>query len=303
MQMDLPLNRDRAQSMLTHYLPKKSLVMNPLAHTNNLIQEIAGEFHPQVRALPVLTDLHYPQNLNGLTLLNLARHSTQNNFVLSHLVGKSGSVIALENNVNIIDRAERALIEQEDEESPLESNLEFFEGEFARLHELCFAEEEFDLILSHLDLKGSDQAATLLAECYRILSEGGELVLTEIFSSRRCDEAFYLPDFVDMLQAAGFLSILVSDSKPSAQFYQLTLRLFKMKDLEKREEDYGQMVKYNGGVLGMEEEFRLSLETEFTKGKWQAVSGNTYLILNQSRFEHHFDFAGDFSNHFGAFKP
>ena len=117
-----------------------------------------------------------------------------------------------------------------------------------------------------------------------------------------------------MAKRAGFLDprlvtdrpIGISDETIAAQlgaarFFSATYRLFKLPALEPFCEDYGQAVVYRGGITHHDDVFALDQHHVIERGKVFPVCGNTWMMLQQTRFAAHFDFIGDFSRHFGIF--
>ena len=81
----------------------------------------------------------------------------------------------------------------------------------------------------------------------------------------------------------------------------MTYRLFKLETLDDHCEDYGQAVVYRGGIDTSEDSFKLDDHHVFLKGKVESVCGNSFRMLRETRFEKHFDFYGNFEQHFGIF--
>ena len=96
------------------------------------------------------------------------------------------------------------------------------------------------------------------------------------------------------------LSDKVADVLNPIKFYSAEYRLFKLSNLEKDCEDYGQAVRYRG-TADNGKEFRLDAHHVFATGKVYPVCGNTYLMLKESRLASHFEFFGDTTTHFGIF--
>ena len=86
------------------------------------------------------------------------------------------------------------------------------------------------------------------------------------------------------------------------QFYSATYRLFKLPDLESAREDYGQAVRYRGTVPHHESAFRLDKHHSIERGTIVQVCGNTYRMLNETRFRAHFEFFGNWNMHYGLFE-
>jgi hypothetical protein len=87
-----------------------------------------------------------------------------------------------------------------------------------------------------------------------------------------------------------------------ARFYSATYRLFKLEELESACEDYGQAVRYLGGVESQEAAFALDGHHVIEAGRVFPVCGNSYSMLHDTRFAPHFAFYGDRNRHYGAFR-
>jgi arsenite methyltransferase len=85
------------------------------------------------------------------------------------------------------------------------------------------------------------------------------------------------------------------------RFFAATYRLFKVAGLEPACEDCGQAVVYRGTVPHHPDELALDQHHAFPAGKVFPVCGNTFAMLQCSRFERHFEFIGDQSVHYGIF--
>jgi len=92
---------------------------------------------------------------------------------------------------------------------------------------------------------------------------------------------------------------------PATEFPPLrrraTYRLFRIDGLETACEDYGQAVVYRGTIPGAASRFVLDSHHDIETGRVFPVCGNSWRMLHDARFRAHFDFAGDFSRHFGLF--
>ncbi len=126
--------------------------------------------------------------------------------------------------------------------------------------------------------------------------------------------ALYWNDFHNLAKTCGFADPRLVEDRPLGlnnasvierighiNFYSATYRLFKIDDLEPACEDYGQAVKYLGGVEDQEQLFILDKHHHIEKGRLFPVCGNTYRMLNDSRFRDHFEFYGNWDQHFGIF--
>ena len=124
----------------------------------------------------------------------------------------------------------------------------------------------------------------------------------------------YWNDFLTLSKAAGFndprlvedrvLGINNADIEALIgyiNFYSATYRLFKIAELEPACEDYGQTVSYKGTVEQHPDVFELDAHHRMETGKIFPVCGNTWLMLQNTRFREHFDFIGDTETHRGIF--
>ncbi|MFK7937310.1 MAG: methyltransferase type 11, partial [Saprospiraceae bacterium] len=127
--------------------------------------------------------------------------------------------------------------------------------------------------------------------------------------------ALYWNDFLNIAKGAGFGDPRAVEDKPitienealerlvgDIQFYSVTYRLMKIDGLESDCEDYGQAVAYRGGIPENDGAFALDDHHYFPKGKVMTVCGNTYRMLNDTRFAPYFDFYGTWDTHFGIFE-
>ena len=109
--------------------------------------------------------------------------------------------------------------------------------------------------------------------------------------------ALYWNDFENMSKVAGFKDPRVVDSRvltvnnkrleeklEGFEFYSVTYRLFKLNTLDFHCEDYGQAVMYKGGVENSGSAFKLDDHHVFLKNKVEPVCGNTYRMLQETRF-------------------
>ena len=86
-----------------------------------------------------------------------------------------------------------------------------------------------------------------------------------------------------------------------ARFYSATYRLFNIAELEDACEDHGQAVIYRGTIPHHPHRFDLDSHHAIETGRVFPVCGNSFRMLQATRFAPHFEFIGDFSRHYGLF--
>jgi arsenite methyltransferase len=209
------------------------------------------------------------------------------------------------------------------------SNVEFLNGDLEALQNTGLADGDFDIIVSNCVINLVPDKQAVLDQAFRLLKPGGEVYFADIYSDRRIPEeltadpvlygeclsgALYWNDFTRLAQRAGFVDPRLVTDRPVAvedpalrdkvgaiQFCSATYRLFKVPELEPGREDYGQSVTYRGTAPHLPDQLALDKFNVFDTGKDTPVCGNTYLVLEQSRFAPFFDFHGDTHTHKGIF--
>ena len=127
--------------------------------------------------------------------------------------------------------------------------------------------------------------------------------------------ALYWNDFLRVATKNGFTDPRLVEDRPleitderlsqlvgQTRFYSATYRLFKLDGLETACEDHGQAVIYKGTSENQPHGFLLDKHHFMETGKVFPVCGNTFRMLQNTRFKEHFQFIGDFSRHYGIFQ-
>jgi hypothetical protein len=127
--------------------------------------------------------------------------------------------------------------------------------------------------------------------------------------------ALYWNDFLRLARSTGFADPRLVSDRPlevtdpelaallgEARFFSATYRLFQIPELEDACEDHGQAVIYRGTIAGSPSRFDFDKHHSLEAGRVVPVCGNTWRMLQQSRFADHFSFIGDFNNHYGLFE-
>lgn len=294
------------------------------------IQEVLKLVHDEVQAKYYGCGLTIPTEVKGLRILDLGSGSGRDCFIASKLVGEKGSVVGVDMTEAQLTVAQKYIPYHTEKFGYSTPNVEFVNGNIERLDELGFPDESFDLIISNCVLNLAADKQKVLTDAYRLLKPGGEMYFSDVYSDRRVpvalqadpvlwgeclSGALYWNDFLNFAKKAGFTDPRAVENKsvtvenPELEeklglitFYSVTYRLFKIEGLENDCEDYGQAVAYNGSIEGEEHAFDLDDHHHFPKGKMITVCGNTYKMLNETRFKDHFDFYGTWDTHYGIFE-
>ncbi len=272
-----------------------------------------------------------PESIKGCRVLDLGCGTGRDVYLCAALAGPKGFVMGLDFEDESLMIARRHVESTMEKFGHTEPNVAFRKGSIGALGDAGLAEEDFDVVISNRAFNLADKKLKGLREVYRVLKPGGEFYFSDVFSDRRLpegldrDEAFarehldgavYLGDFLRLVRKAGFCDPRIVSMSPlrvtdgdlaarldSVGFSAVTLRLFKVVELEEGEEDYGQSAIYQGTVEGFAHHFILDGINRFDTGKSVRVGGNTARIIKMSRFSPHFTICGDTSRHFGPFVP
>ncbi len=296
----------------------------------DFLKQAMSNVHAEVAARYYGCGLIAPQELDCARILDLGSGSGRDCYLLAQLVGEHGSVVGVDMTEEQLAVAKTHLKWHQEKFGYANSNVEFKLGHIERLDELGLEDNSFDVIVSNCVINLSPDKQAVLNEAYRLLKPGGELYFSDVYSDRRVPKellddpllygeclsgALYWNDFLRLAAAAGFADSRLMEDRPitidnpdieerigHVNFYSATYRLFKIEGLESACEDYGQAVVYKGGVANSEQVFVLDNHHFIEKGRHHPVCGNTYRMLNESRFRDFFEFYGSWDTHFGIFK-
>ncbi|PIQ39625.1 MAG: methyltransferase type 11 [Thalassolituus sp. CG17_big_fil_post_rev_8_21_14_2_50_53_8] len=292
------------------------------------LKPLLGRIHPEVLSRYYGCGLVCPSLLEGCRVLDLGCGSGRDVYALAQLVGPTGEVVG----IDMTD--EQLTVAQAHEAWHAETfgyaNVRFIKGYIEKLDELDLEPGSFDVIVSNCVVNLSPDKAAVLAGVERLLKPGGEFYFSDVYADRRVPDAvrndsvlygeclggaLYWNDFLRLANAAGFVDprlvedrpLEVTDSALAAQtgnlrFFSATYRLFKLDALESACEDYGQAVIYKGTIPNNPRRFTLDKHHAIETGRVFPVCGNTWRMLNETRFADHFTFIGDFSHHYGLFE-
>lgn len=294
------------------------------------LKQVLGQVHEEVLSRYYGCGLVAPEQLKGMRILDLGSGSGRDCYALSALVGEHGYVVGVDMTEDQLAVANRHVDYHRQQFGYAATNVEFRKGYIEKLDALGLEDNSFDIIVSNCVINLSPDKEAVLKEAYRLLKPGGEIYFSDVYSDRRVPAelaadpvlygeclggALYWNDFLNIAKGAGFMDPrLVGDRRLNVdneavekqlgdiRFYSATYRLFKIDQLEPACEDYGQSVVYRGTVENHPDSFALDVHHVIKKGERYPVCGNTYRMLSESRFNEHFEFAGDWTNHYGIFK-
>ena len=267
--------------------------------------------------------------LKGCTVLDLGCGTGRDVFILSKLAGQEGMVHGVDMTPEQIRVAQKYQQEQAEIFGFSRANTCFHLGYIEDLKSLGIEDESIDVVTSNCVINLSPFKELIFSEIYRVLKEGGELCFSDVFADRRLPEevkndpvmlgecmggAMYFEDFRRLMEKCGFSAYYVVDKTPiqpndfeiarmvgDIKFFSCTIRAFKCRGLEDREENYGHSATYLGTMEENRRYFDFDENYRFIKGKPLGISGNVAKILKTSRLKEHFQVEGDGSVHYGLF--
>lgn len=270
-----------------------------------------------------------PEELSGCAVLDLGCGTGRDVYLASYLVGERGFVIGVDMTSEQLDVARRHLGSQMKEFGFSKPNVKFVQGYIENLEEIGIRDNSIDVAISNCVINLSSDKKAVFSQIFRILKPGGELYFSDVFSGRRLPDylredevlygeclggALYIEDFRRLLQEIGVFDYRVvqkrrialdnpkiKDKVGNIDFYSMTIRAFKIDDLEDACEDYGQAAIYLGTIPQAAHQFILDEHHIFMKDKPALICGNTASMLERSRYGRHFKIIGDRQVHFGPF--
>lgn len=293
------------------------------------LQSILAAIHPEVVNQFYGCGSPIPDDVEGLTVLDLGCGSGRDVFMLSALVGEGGRAIGVDMTPEQLAVGRTHQAEQARAFGHQTSNVSFLEGQFEDLSPLGIADGSVDIVISNCALNLSADKQRVFAEIWRVLKPGGELLFSDVFASRRLPSevaadpllvgeclggALYVEDFRRLMTATGWRDFRLLSQRqivighPYAEalvgpttFWSMTVRAFKIETLEDCCEDYGQVATYLGTVPDAPVSLLLDNHHRFITGKPMLVCGNTAAMVSESRFGRRFRVDGNRTTHFGRF--
>lgn len=295
----------------------------------NDIKEIIKNIEPEIIEKFYGCGSPIPNDLKGLTVLDLGCGSGRDVYVVSNLVGEKGKSIGVDMTDEQLLVATKHIDKQMKKFGFDRSNVDFRKGYIEDLKEAGIEDNSIDLVISNCVINLSPHKQQVFKEIFRVLKPGGELYFADVFTNARVSQEFhddplaygeclggalYIEDFRRMLSRVGCLDYRVITKRKikiddpaiarkagEIEFYSMTIRAFKLNDLEDRCEDFGQVAYYLGTMEGCPHKFVLDDHHTFITGKPLLVCGNTASMISNTRFGKHFKIVGNQSKHFGLF--
>jgi SAM-dependent methyltransferase len=293
------------------------------------VSDAIAQIHAEVRARYYGCGLILPEALEGLQILDLGCGAGRDCYVLSRLVGDRGRVVGVDMTPEQLQVARSHRDYHAAQFGYAHSNVEFIHADIERLEETDLEDGRFDLIVSNCVINLATDKRAVLDQAYRLLKPGGEMYFADVYSDRRVPAALtmdpelyteclsgalYWNDFLELARMTGFADPRLVTDRPltieaptlqqkvgDIRFCSATYRLFKLANLEPGGEDYQQTVRYLGNIPHYSDRLVLDKHHIFETGKTEVVSGNTYMMLAESRFAPYFEFRGDRRNHAGMY--
>lgn len=288
------------------------------------------KIHPEIKNKFYGCGSPIPPLLEGCAIIDLGCGTGRDSYMAAALAGKNGRVIGIDMTDEQLDVAKKYLAYQAEAFGLTNKNIEFRKGEIEKLGEAGVGTETIDVAISNCVLNLSTDKRAAFKEVFRVLKTGGELYFSDVFSGRRVPDevrtdpvlygeclggVLYIEDFRRLMRDIGCLDyrtvssrrIDINDPKVKkmvgdVDFYSMTIRAFKLPDLEDICEDFGQIATYTGGIEEALDSFFLDNNHLFKKGIPVRVCGNTASMLGSTRYKKFFKIEGSRATHLGVFK-
>lgn len=270
--------------------------------------------------------------LDGLTAVDLGSGSGVDSMILRAYLGKTGTMIGIDMTDEQLAIAREAGPEFMQKLGYDPDSLRF-QKDFIETAE-SIPDASVDLVISNCVINLSPRKDLVYQTISRILKPGGEFFISDIVADRRVELADdpvlvaeclglapYIHDAHDTMFDAGFPDVRVFDRRELAEnprviahgeparFHSVIWRGFKLPDMDRRCEDFGQFATYKGNLTGIPNgtgvgspaRFLLDEGHLFEAHRPVHVCRNTARMLGESRLAKYFDITQPI-RHFGLFE-
>ncbi|OHS93131.1 methyltransferase [Tritrichomonas foetus] len=288
------------------------LVSNTVKKHHN---EIKKKIYPKVIERYYGCGTPIPDPLDGAAILDLGSGTGLDCFVASALAGKNGKVIGIDMTDEQLAIANEAISHHQNQ-FPEASPIEFRKGYIEDLKACGIENESIDIVISNCVINLSPDKKKVFEEIFRVLKEGGEIFISDIFSSielpklAREDKmlvgeclgnAIDLSNFIQLIKDVGFNDLRAVESHivhppenvpedvipKDNTFFSITFSCFK--NVQKNIEWKHEIAEYKGGIPGSEDSFKLDANHIFKINEKVPVLSNIASILRNPRFTKFFE--------------
>ena len=149
------------------------------------LKSVLAKIHPEVASRYYGCGLLAPEQLTGLSILDLGSGSGRDAYALSALVGEDGNVVGVDMTDEQLAVANRHIDFHRDAFGYNQPNVEFRKGYIEKLDEIGLEDNQFDVIVSNCVINLSEDKNAVLRQAYRLLKPGGEMYFSDVYSDRR----------------------------------------------------------------------------------------------------------------------
>lgn len=285
-------------------------------------REILAKISPEVLDKYYGCGSPIPDGLKDKVILDLGSGTGRDCFLASVLAGKNGKVIGVDMTDEQLEVANRA-ISYHKTTFPESSPIEYKKGLIEDLKSIGIEDNTIDVVISNCVINLSSDKQKVFNEIIRVLKEGGEVHISDIFTNLPLGKAarenkmlvgecmgnaLDLQTFLTLMKTAGFTKIYPVEARyvptpgvppeiidPSIDFFSVTFSAFKMTNSGNLEQDdwKGDFVKYLGTIDHCENELNFDLFHTFKTNEKVYVGSQLSETLKKSRYGKYFEFGID----------